>query len=139
METTSDQIVAKIEEFWFNGNRELAVLLASQIEDPFVLMPFYGKIRDNFDIIQVRNDRHPEVNAFGCPTISSPEYNQYAWEKALSIRNRYTRHLATLCFGRANQQWEVVEEHVMKFKPVSRLTSYDCSQKMTSRKLQFDL
>ncbi len=55
METTSDEMVAKIEKFWFNGNRVLAVLLASQNEDPFVLMPFYGKIRDNIGIIQLPN------------------------------------------------------------------------------------
>lgn len=132
METTSDEKVAKIEEFWFNGNRELAVLLASQMEHLFVLMPFHCKIWDNPYLIAHRSGRQPEVNAFGCPTISSPDYNQYAWVESSS-------KFATLCFGRGNQTWGVKEHHSMTIVPVTRLQDKEMSQPMTSKSLNFDL
>ncbi len=139
METTSDEMVAKIEEFWFNGNRELAVLLASQIELSFVLMPFYCKIWDNPYLVVHRSDRHPEVNAFGCPTISSPDYNQYAWVESSSHLTNPNAKFATLCFGRGNQTWGVKEYHYMEMSSVSRLRDSEMSQPMSQKMFHFDL
>ncbi len=139
METTSDEMVAKIEEFWFNGNRELAVLLASQMEHLFVLMPFHCKIWDNPHLVVHRSGRHPEVHAFGCPTISSPDYNQYAWVESSSHFTNPNSKFATLCFGRGNQTWGVKEHHSMTMEPVNRLQDKKMSQPMTSKSLNFDL
>ena len=138
METTSDEMVAKIEEFWFNGNRELAVLLASQIEHLFVLMVFYGKIWDNTNLILLRGGVLPEVNAFGSPTISSPDYKQYAFVD-IHLRVRSPSITSTLCFGRGNQTWDVQEHHYMEMSSVSRLRDSEMSQPMSQKMFQFDL
>ena len=138
METTSDEMVAKIEEFWFNGNRELAVLLASQIEHLFVLMVFYGKIWDNTNLILLRGGVLPEVNAFGSPTISSPDYKQYAFVD-MHLRVRSPSITSTLCFGRGNQTWDVQEHHYMEMSSVSRLRDSGMSQPMSQKMFHFDL
>lgn len=139
---TSDEMVSKIEEFWFNGNRELAVLLASQMEHLFVLMPFHCKIWDNPYLFAHRSGRHPEVNAFGCPTISSPDFNQYAWVKNHATTRKTSKGISrsTLCFGRGNQTWSVWEHHhYMEMSSVSRLRDSEMSQPMSQKMFHFDL
>ena len=102
------ELFEKISELWFAGDREVALSLASHVEDQFELMILCGRIWDNTGKVLVYGGILPEVNFFGTSSCSSHCIKPHMLSdiRVSPDRNGITKYY-TSCFGRGNQAWDV--------------------------------